>query len=83
MTGKAVLEHSHPEHLVEEHKVNVSEGVTITTGERYYAPTEVATAVTFVVAVYQVNNRRQKVLGKNRLESEQTEPGRKRTFRAS
>lgn len=57
MTGKTVLEHSHSSHFDESGlHVNVSEEVAVTTGEKFYTPTEVATAVTFVVAIFQVNH---------------------------
>lgn len=56
MTGTTVLEHSHSSNFEEtELQTNSSNEVTVTYDEKFYTPTEVATAVTFVVAIYQVS----------------------------
>lgn len=55
MTGKTVLEHSHPTYFETAIHMNASDEAT-TTAEKFYTPTEVATAVTFVVASFQVNH---------------------------
>lgn len=55
MTGKTVLEHSHPNHFQDTPThINSSEEEVIMTSEKFYTPIEVATAVTFIVAIYQV-----------------------------
>lgn len=55
MTGKTVLEHSHPSYFEGRAlQMNVSDEVTVMNSEKFYTPAEVATAVTFVVAIYQV-----------------------------
>lgn len=56
MTGKTVLEHSHSTHF-ENHMVhNLStDDIRVVSSEKFYTPIEVATAVTFVVALLQVN----------------------------
>ncbi|RZC42192.1 solute carrier family 26 member 10 [Asbolus verrucosus] len=56
MTGKAVLEHSHPSFFSKKLEVNVSnENPHIASvPDLYYSPIEVATAVTFTVALFQL-----------------------------
>ncbi|KAJ3640581.1 hypothetical protein Zmor_027137 [Zophobas morio] len=55
MTGKAVLEHSDPSFLTKSAKVNAtSENPAIQSVGDLYSPVEVATAVTFTVALFQL-----------------------------
>ena len=57
MTGKAVLEHSDPSFLTKSAKVNAtSENPAIQSVGDLYSPVEVATAVTFTVALFQVSD---------------------------
>lgn len=64
MTGKTVLEHSDPSYFEEtELQVNATDEVTTVVNDaKSYTPTEVATAVTFCVAVYQVKTLKIKTL---------------------
>lgn len=55
MTGTTVLEYSDPSYFEDTTiQTNISAEVTVTAEERLYTPTEVATAVTFAVAIFQV-----------------------------
>lgn len=56
MTGKTVLEHSHTPYFSDQDGSNTTaDDVMVTTSQHFYSPIEVATAVTFVVAIFQVN----------------------------
>lgn len=52
MTGKAVLEHSHPSFFSEDFSLN--ETSFNQTLDAFYSPSEVAAAVTFTVGLFQV-----------------------------
>lgn len=52
MTGKAVLEHSHPSFFLEDSLSNATDFNQSLVS--YYSPSQVATAVTFTVGIFQV-----------------------------
>lgn len=56
MTGKAVLEHSHPSYFANQNSLNTTSIPSLYEGNNY-SPVEVATVVTFTVALFQVKDK--------------------------
>lgn len=54
MTGKVVLDYSHPSFFLKTRQFNSSDSLSVGIPENFYSPYEIATAVTFCVAIFQV-----------------------------
>lgn len=61
MTGKTVIEHSHSSYFSYNLQLNTSKTLVddfTINSDKFYTPIEVATALTFTVALFQVGNTR-------------------------